>query len=590
MVWWKERPGLLEEEFQALDEAGIRYERVDEALGYNVIELRLFPEVSGTTYELVATYPDDYPYFRPEVRALGLDLQFHQHPFSKGLCLAGRGTRKWHTDFTLASFVKERLPSVLEAGSADPEDRASDLEEHQGEPFVDYYSYKENCILLVDGSWTLPDDNEWGILEVAVLDAQPSADAIRGAVLRVLDSNGKVLVTAAPEILSRFSKNQTERGLWIQLDEPYRKDSSAELAKMARQRVGQRARRSYFDVKGGRLQLIGAVFPDEHQYEEIGTSWVFVRRFEPRPPKGRKRRRRSSRNQTSGGVTSTHAFIREGRFGPHDFAQRLPWFSQLQEMKVALFGVGCVGAPVAAELVKAGVDELKIVDQDYVDPATLIRWLYGLYGAGKDKVAVLHEVFNSNFPYTQVHGLKMHVGAPRTFSGAAGSPGQSQGEILSEFVGDCDLIIDCTAEIGIHFYLSDFARQHNLPFIVASGTHGAWGGYVARLTEDTGCWACLEHALDPQKGQIPLPPEDPGGEVQPAGCGDPTFTGAHFEMQQLSMETVRMAVSTLCDTTYGALDWDMQVLSLRSNDGAPIPPRWEKFEIRPHQGCTRCSG
>src|SRR5579864_9007258 len=45
--------------------------------------------------ELRAEFPDFYPYVRPEVYATTLDLERHQNPFGKNLCLLGRRSDVW---------------------------------------------------------------------------------------------------------------------------------------------------------------------------------------------------------------------------------------------------------------------------------------------------------------------------------------------------------------------------------------------------------------------------------------------------------------------------------------------------------------
>jgi hypothetical protein len=169
---------------------------------------------------------------------------------------------------------------------------------------------------------------------------------------------------------------------------------------------------------------------------------------------------------------------------------------------------------------------------------------------------------------------------------------QEHADILMGFLEGVDLIYDATAEFGVQQFLADVARESSIPYVCVWTYPGAWGGLVARIDPGTteGCWHCLRKMLE--DGKIPYPPSDPTGNLQPAGCADPTFTGAGFDLTWIASSAVRMAVGSITEGQQGGYprgNWDVLVLQTRDKSGAPIPPSSREFKLRRHPDCPRCS-
>lgn len=274
---------------------------------------------------------------------------------------------------------------------------------------------------------------------------------------------------------------------------------------------------------------------------------------------------------------------RAGRAGPLDFAARVPLLRPLKDHRVALIGLGAIGAPSALEFARAGVGELRLLDGDIVEPGTTIRWPFGLDAAGRDKATVLANVITANYPYTTTLGIVHRIGAVDGLL--------SDIEALSRALDGATLVLDATAEVGLQYLLSDLAAEAGIPYLCASSTAGAWGGVVARVRADGlhGCWSCLQRSL--LDGRIAVPREDPAGFLQPSGCAAPTFTGAAFDLAEVALMGVRLAVSILCGghpDAYPAIDWDVGVVTLRDADGNVLPPTWRTYTLR-HPDCPHCN-
>ena len=100
-LWWEQWPGRREMELKALDDANISFQLDEGCFQKGALKIQLQPTVNGEILELVAHYPELYPYFRFQVFATNLNLPSHQDPFQGTLGLIGRSTWNWHTTDTL---------------------------------------------------------------------------------------------------------------------------------------------------------------------------------------------------------------------------------------------------------------------------------------------------------------------------------------------------------------------------------------------------------------------------------------------------------------------------------------------------------
>jgi molybdopterin/thiamine biosynthesis adenylyltransferase len=260
---------------------------------------------------------------------------------------------------------------------------------------------------------------------------------------------------------------------------------------------------------------------------------------------------------------------------------RIPELSILPSKKIAIIGLGCMGGPSATEFARAGVGEIRLMDDDSVEPGTTVRWPLGFSAVGRAKADALQTFIENNFPYTQVRSGVFRMGAVLDIGGTSLKEYQA-------FFEDVDLIYDATAEEGINYLLSDLSRQMKIPYVGLSTTWGGWGGRVwtIRPGENAGCWYCLRKWID--NGKIPVPPECPNGLISIPGCGDPTFTGASFDTSMIPLMAVRTAVSMMSEGTGGGYpgpSWDVINIRLRNEDGALCLPQWQDFKLPVHPEC-----
>lgn len=268
--WW-DRLERLRYELRMLVAEGIRYEIVSEELRSDRdFQVRVFREIDGVERQFLATFPVLYPYTRFEVVAEDLSLPHHQHPFGGNLCVFGRATENWRIGDTLARTLIERVPEVIRVGRAVDPAEVEGAEEHQAEPWSDYYGYLRGALLLVDGSWQIPPDVEHGDLLLSVAPELP----LRGAVIEVRDSDGRTLQRNSDAVVALYPERV--RGRWIRMQRPPHTANPAEFFQEAVRRDPRRDRVGWQALGSHRVRTYGILFREEVGWREEGEGWMFA--------------------------------------------------------------------------------------------------------------------------------------------------------------------------------------------------------------------------------------------------------------------------------------------------------------------------
>ncbi|MFQ5787901.1 MAG: ThiF family adenylyltransferase, partial [Thermodesulfobacteriota bacterium] len=528
--WWERWPHLYNAQIQALKDADIKYKIKEKSRKKGTLVIHLTYPYEGKDLELEAIFPDFFPFFRFEVSGKNITLPRHQSPVEGNLCFIGRSTENWEIDDKLAKYITDRLPNVIRAGtSATPLPK---IEETQAEPISVFYPYLRDHIVFLDSSKTINPNVKKGTMLIGTMRNHLHA------ILEVRDDADDLLVKT-DERLARFFKTEFKIR-WVRLPSAIREMSPSSFRKELIKLHPHLSEPEYSDTdvifrnRPGeirQMEITGVLFPEESSNGK--GEWVnkdgcifllnlntMINKKGWRPQNRRKVR-----------------FMRAGRAGQEGMLARIPELQGLRGKKIAVFGLGCLGGSSAIEFGRCGVGELRILDDDTIDPGTTVRWPLGMPVVGMKKTDALKSFIEQSYPYTEVIPEDMRLGAT----------GDKQNERFEKFIDGVDLIYDATAEIGVQHFLSYEALNRKIPYICIATTPGAWGGMIARqIPGKQGCWTCLKRWQN--DGDIPVPNlDESNGEVQPQGCASPTFTGAFFDGGQIALSGVRLAVSTLLE-------------------------------------------
>lgn len=594
-ISFKDKPELIESELDSLRFHGLEPKIVEREDYPNRIVFEcnipngLFGNNTGEPIDLEIIFPDNFPFFRPQVLAKNLHLPRHQHPMHLDLCLLPRETINWDIQ-KIGSFLKDRLPKVLKEGvETDPKVIASTPNE-QAEPVSEYYTNMKTLVFMSGRPIIMQEPITSISTQLKILDSgtlkietkqNPSTVALdktsdSGLVINIsnwIDRNGHSIESDSE---SYFTSEKSRTLSWYKLSkfpsEIYGENFLIELKKMINRDQG-------IDIKSLQLRtqdfnLLSSfclLFPEEHSPGEFGWGWM---QFTLGQMIGRSAKVKNAPKKFANIASKIQHLSKT------EYFNRIPQVETFQEKTVGLLGVGAIGAPIALELAKNGIKTLKILDYDWFEASNTVRWPLGMDYIGYSKIEALKKYISFNYPYTTILPYYHKIGDPYLKI--------DENELLEDFFNGCDVIIDATVENAVNHLISNRCRTLNKPYILAEGRRGGWGGLVARILPNNtdGCWTCLQNKLynESEKEPIPKPPDDNTGDIQQAGCGDISFTGTHFDLLNVSLAVVKILANIFSDDE--TFTWDVAVLKTVSKDEKkPILPHWETYPLTVSKHC-----
>jgi molybdopterin/thiamine biosynthesis adenylyltransferase len=565
--WDRRFPGRLDWELERLNAQGRNVDINDAKLAEGTVEVDLEWPVRGQWVPVRGTFPDTYPDTRPHVQLLtDRDTWPMRHisPLDGSLCLLGRNPRQWRADDGLAGLLMTQLETTLHGGGR---------EDPQAEPMEVWWNHAglPDSYCLVDSGWKLS-TAEAGTFEAKlVVDAPRNRaghaggplPAFRMAITKVLTIAGEVAswsgplpaeLQAARSFTFKWARAQT-----ILVPGPAGAGKLTELRQLGAK---------FGPVVAGHGLLVratGFIHPIELTEGVEGDGWLIVMEWGKHrdftPTHGKHAPMRAPQSRT----------IAVFRAGPSDLEARVPALSALGGKKVALVGVGAIGAPIAIELARNGVAELRLLDHDIVEPGNSVRWPLGAASWGQPKVQAVREFLANHYPRCKVVPIQHMIGGL----------GRPDDHALHELLDAADLLLDASASSTVNLILWRRCQEAGLPMIKVGATPEVRGGTVMALAVNGPCPTCLSIARAAKEVETPAGEDDPL-RMQPIGCAEPTFIGAGFDLQELSLQAVRVAVDVL---RAGLATSQVYTLSLRDAADNVVPPTWSTQSIDIQDGC-----
>jgi ubiquitin-protein ligase len=585
--WDKDFPGLLDWEIAELEKIGSNVEIDQDQLKRGFLVVTFDWPFTGASIPLKASFPPSYPHLRPHVQLLTERDTWptrHVAPNDGTICLLGRDSMQWTSELTLAQLLVANLDSALNGtGSEDPQGEPAEVWWNSVAPIPGSY-------FLVDSSWDLGSATQ-GTLEVLVAlgghgDLLPGASnwppPIHAVVNQVFSEAGSTIARwtrpIPPEIAN--SPHREVRIRWRRVPDTILPAGDVRTQLLALQQELFGSAPSPVTISSEvAMQAYAIVHPIEIGHNVQGHGWIVscilgaprdLAQGKPKQQPKQKHQQTAKRNPPVGGLLPVM------RAGELDVAYRVPAVNTLKSKRIAVFGVGAIGAPLAIDLARNGCSHLHLIDNDIVEPGNSIRWPLGAGAWGRHKVAALGAFIESQYPTTAITPHNHQLG----------SMSEPNDDTLLDGILSCvDLVVDGTASYGVNTLLWHKCQARSLPLIRLSATPTVKGGTVVRHALGGGCPVCLIEARD--AGAIKSPPgaNDSDDLRQPPGCAERTFLGADYDLVELSLQAMRLVIETL-----GADKPVMSVvmtLSLVDEMGNTIPPSWA---VEPLSKCIDCCG
>lgn len=142
---------------------------------------------------------------------------------------------------------------------------------------------------------------------------------------------------------------------------------------------------------------------------------------------------------------------------------------KLRDKKVAIFGLGGVGSFVTEGIIRCGIKNLILVDNDEISPSNINRQLYALQSTiGKKKTDLAKERCLDINPLANI----------QTFNLFYLEETQNQIDL-----SDCDYIIDAIDTISAKLLLIENAKKLNIPIISSMGTGNKLNPFAFQISD-----------------------------------------------------------------------------------------------------------
>lgn len=503
-----------------------------------LLRIEVSLEIVGATVPVLVVYPLDFPIVPPTVYGPPGMLNRHQHATSHNFCLL-ESDDDWDPRRDAASLVAETLRELLE-DNAVGRDAVAAHEADMPEPTSSQLPYADHQVVIVpDPFWRPMVTVSSGPITLMPVQAPH--------VYMLIDANG--LGRADSNLAAKFNRRfNHEGGYWASLAAPPQIGSTSdEVLKLALDQDDgmRRALRGRSLVKNPGSWWIGLTFMEEGPSRaELRRAWVFMRI---------RIGRRTWRAQT---LVQAQALTQAER------NRRVPDLVGLEECRFVVVGAGSLGAPIAVELVKAGVGHTAIVDVDIVDVNNPVRHVLPVTAAGIPKARAVADYCELMNPFVTVEPKSLRIGAS---------------ESVDDLIQGASMVIDTTGSTVVTRVLFKYCATHEVPLLVVGLTAGAYGGEVALFSPGGACPVCFE--LEQIDKNIPRPAEGPRSNVTPVGCSHPTFFGAGFDATELAAVATRLAISAIQATRYPKSPFDWVVLNFRRE------PRRIQGTLRAREDC-----
>jgi ubiquitin-protein ligase len=569
--WWLADPGgRQQKELDALAAAGIGWAIVAGGSAGSLFTLDVtVPGPDGDT-AMRAVYPRLFPFFPPRVTATDLNLHHHWERRGGTVCLLKPGGAHWHPDETLADLLVRQWPKVLAANAGDGTDADGVLlETDQAEPWSAYIPTGPGAVAIVDSAAVPPvgvthGTARWTIGRLPMMHA---------TLLALDDDAGNHFFSAKVQQLLSPTAVQSP---WVRITSPPDEYDAASLWRAAAAVHPQIDRIGWFPVErsvtgkaasfGRHVQLVLVRVPEEVGRRDPGEGWAVLVRT---------RRSKTARPDAPSAMKVNYA-------GRQDLHRRAPGLAAMSDKKVVVVGGGGLGSEVILGLAKALPGRLTVVDGDLMDAATAVRASGASRFANLTKVQALVQMAHDTQPYTELRSIWLKIG-----TADGDSDGSALYDQLMTALGEADLVIDCTADIGVQNFLASTLRAASRPYLQAEATKGVWAGLIALYPPAAAvCWDCVQRHLATPSLVAALPAE-PGGGVATPGCLEPTYTGTGYDLAAIAAQVVRTAVSYLtAPAPHAGCVGSIVTVALRDDQGRDILPRWSSHDLAPHPDCA----
>jgi molybdopterin/thiamine biosynthesis adenylyltransferase len=450
MCWWETKKHILVREKRKIDEAF-----PDNNFSFKVIDNSLW--ISGNLLELFefdCRYPPSYPSAPPDIFPKDRSSKHvpgHQYVKEGRFCLDIR-EKTWSSRLTAADIIKS-LETLLAAQWIKRYKKLDKLPVYEEpEPTsLDHIIRFKQCIFPTDIAY--PTQNKCGLFKYVY---KFNYDTYRIIVTELVDNEIESKSKIVAEIWLEESIRTELDGIWLRV----------EREKLFDLLLNPDKEKVYEDI-------ISLLKEDHDTYDHFKTKKIRnLIVFDDESP---------GLNYLLTLNTKKGVFDRYGiyRFTVEKLQDRLPSkdiFKHLKDKKVTIVGCGSGGSIDSEYLVKSGVGNLVLIDDDLLETENILRHSCRIDSLSFEKIYAVKENLKKINPDVNIDVKRLKIDVI--------------GQDVDKLINNSDLIIVATAESEELF--NEYAYTHGIPAIYSKVYPMGFGGEVIRVIPGaTPCYECM---------------------------------------------------------------------------------------------------
>ena len=159
---------------------------------------------------------------------------------------------------------------------------------------------------------------------------------------------------------------------------------------------------------------------------------------------------------------------------------------RLKASRVVMIGAGGLGCPASETLVRAGLGQVHLIDDDVIEASNLQRQtLFLAEDIGKPKALTAAQMLSKINPLIDARGTVARLSEDNAY------------ELLDMASGKPDLLLDCTDNFATRDIINRISVRYRIPLLSASAIamQGQLALYEPQL--NTGCYHCVFGSVIP---------------------------------------------------------------------------------------------
>lgn len=284
------------------------------------------------------------------------------------------------------------------------------------------------------------------------------------------------------------------------------------------------------------------------------------------------------------GVRSMPLAVEPARVGLSQLDGKWP-VRDLQQMSLALVGVGSIGGAAAQALAQYGVGSVTLVDPDRFLWHNIVRHVLGPEAVGRYKVDAMKAAIEKRWPDTDVDRHRLDV--------------VDDAHLMRTLFAEMDLILCAADGIAPRRVVSHLARRAGKPAILACVLDDGAVAEIIRLRPGPklGCLLCLRHQ---QRQQGAIDAEAAQELDYGTGFIHRPMTAVGTDLHLVGQLAAKTAIASLLEAGHGdhtqRLPGDYVTIGLRPNGDMAAPfdlhralqANWADLPA-PRPDCTTCN-